>query len=131
MVAEHVAAHRTEIPAAIGGHVLISGERVNTIFIVRIHADLRVVERTVVDAAITGSGPPCLAMIVRPPKDAILLGLHHRVDHRRIRSAGADADTAEQFRPGEAVAKRWIGESGPRLTAIAGAIEPAARSSAA
>src|SRR5262249_7080302 len=103
----------------------------DAVFIVRIHADLRVVERTVVDTAIVRGHAPGFAVIVAAPQHAVFLGFDHGVHHGRIGTAGAHADSPQEFRARESVMQRRVGEPGPRLTAIGGTVETASRTTAA
>src|SRR6185503_1525927 len=94
-----------------------------------IDADLRVIERPVVDAAVAVDHRPRRAAIARAPQHAVLR-LDQRVDGRGIAAADRDADPAQHLSARQTVLQRGVGQLRPGDAAVLRLVEAAARAAA-
>ncbi len=118
VIAEHASARRAERPPAIGRHVERAAHRVDPVLVLRIDADLCVVKRPIVDAALVVDGLPVEAAIVRAPQDALFLRFDQGVHDCGIAPADRDADPPDQTRARQPVVERRIGEPRPGHAAV-------------
>ena len=110
-----------EVPAAVLGLVQAARQRVHRVRVLRVHADVGVVERPEVDVAVAAHRLPRRARVLRSPQFPLVGRLADHVHDARIAARHGDADAihqplrqaairvgAGQPRPGGAAVERLV-----------------------
>ena len=117
MVTVHVAGDRAEVQAAVLGEVEAARERKDPIRVLRVHADVGVVERAEADVPVGVHGAPRLARVVGTPQLSLVLGLADHVHDIRIARRHSDTDAVHRVAR-QAQVLVGAGEPLPRGSAV-------------
>ena len=93
----HVTRDGAKVLAAVFGEVQPAGEREDPVRILRIDANVGVVERAEVDVRIAVDGPPAAAGVVAAPELSFVLGFADHVDNGRITGCDGHADAIHRL----------------------------------
>src|SRR5437867_9098654 len=112
MIAVHAVGYSSEVPSAVPRHRQPAAERVDSLRVVRINADIAVVERPEVDVRIVVDHPPALAAIVRAEQIPFGFGLGDQVNGHRIAAGDGNSNSIHRR------LRQSIGQLLPRYPAV-------------